>query len=221
MLALTIWGGQKVKERQTKIYGFDRDSISDGVISSEDLESRIITLPDCFFVKAYERYKEITLEDGVFIDDIIKVVLSKDKEEAKKEWMEGLTLGEVTYSAWFATVGGMKVENNNGKCETFFVKDSLKSFIEEFENILSLGKFKEIEEDGEEVYINKDILSRLSLGFTSAQSVGTMPNIIVLPQATYHLVKGLINKGRGSLENILAIALFFCLSVYKMYNLIV
>lgn len=178
-----------MKERQTKIYGFDRDSISDGVISSEDLESRIITLP---FVKAYERYKEITLEDGVFIDDIIKVVLSKDKEEAKKEWMEGLTLGEVTYSAWFATVGGMKVENNNGKCETFFVKDSLKSFIEEFENILSLGKFKEIEEDGEEVYINKDILSRLSLGFTSAQSVGTMPNIIVLPQATYHLVKGLI-----------------------------
>jgi hypothetical protein len=35
---------KKVKERQIKIYGFDRDSISDGVISSEDLESRIITL---------------------------------------------------------------------------------------------------------------------------------------------------------------------------------
>jgi hypothetical protein len=41
VLALTLWGGQKVKERQIKIYGFDRDSISDGVISSEDLESRI------------------------------------------------------------------------------------------------------------------------------------------------------------------------------------
>ena len=54
---------------------------------------------------------------------------------------------------------------------------------------LSLGKFKEIEDDGKEVYINKDILSRISLGFTSAQPVGAMPNIIILPQATYHLVK--------------------------------
>ena len=33
-----------MKERQIKIYGFDRDSISDGVISSEDLESRIIVV---------------------------------------------------------------------------------------------------------------------------------------------------------------------------------
>jgi hypothetical protein len=74
----------------------------------------------------------------------------------------------------------MKVENDNGKCETFFVKDSLYSFIDEFENIMSFGKFKEIEDNGEEVYINKDILSRLSLGFTSAQPIGTMPNIIVL-----------------------------------------
>jgi hypothetical protein len=189
VLALTLWGGQKVKERQIKIYGFDRDSISDGVISNDDLESRIVTLPDCFFVQAYERYKEITLDDGAFIDDIIKVVLSKEKEEAKKEWMEGLTLGDVTYKAWFATVGGMKVENDNGKCETFFVKDSLKSFIEEFENIMSLGKFKEIEDNGQKVYVNKDILSRLSLGFTSAQPVGVMPNIIVLPQAKYHMVK--------------------------------
>lgn len=92
MLALTLWGGQKVKERQIKIYGFDRDSISDGVISSEDLESRIITLPDCFFVQAYECYSGKTLVDGDFIKGIIKVVLPKSEEDAKKEFIEGLKL---------------------------------------------------------------------------------------------------------------------------------
>ncbi len=189
MLALTLWGGQKVKERQIKIYGFDRDSISEGIISSEELESRIVTLPDCFFVQAYECYSGITLSDGDLITGIIKAVLPKNEEDAKKEFMEGLKLGNDTYKGWIATTGGMKVESKHGKCETIFIREDIYDFTNEFEKLISLGKFDEIEKKAEEVCINKDILSRISLGLTAAQSVGEMPDIIVLPQAKFHLKK--------------------------------
>lgn len=182
-------GRAKVKERQIKIYGFDRDSISEGVISSDDLENRIVTLPDCFFVQAYECYSGIILTDGDFINGIIKVVLPKDEEDAKKEFMEGLKLGDDIYEGWIATTGGMKVESKQGKCETIFVREDIYDFTKEFENLISLGKFEEIEKNGKEVCINKDILSRISLGLTAAQPVGDMPDIIVLPQAKFHLKK--------------------------------
>ncbi len=178
-----------MKERQIKIYGFDRDSISEGVISSEELENRIVTLPDCFFVQAYECYTGTILSDGDFISEIIKVVLPKDEEEAKKEFMEGLKLGDDTYKGWIATTGGMKVESKQGKCETIFVREDIYEFTKEFENLISLGKFEQIEKNGKEVCINKDILSRISLGLTAAQPVGDMPDIIVLPQAKFHLKK--------------------------------
>lgn len=96
-----------MKERQIKIYGFDRESISEGEISSDDLKSRIITLPDCFFVQAYECYSGTTLADGDFIAGIIKVVLPKDEDDAKKEFMEGLKLGDDTYKGWIANVAGI------------------------------------------------------------------------------------------------------------------
>lgn len=178
-----------MKERQIKIYGFDRESISDGVISSEDLESRIVTLPDCFFVQAYECYSQKTLVDGDFIKGIIKVVLPKVEEDAKKEFIEGLTLGDDTYKGWIATTSGMKVESKQGKCETIFVREDIYNFTQEFEDLISLKKFNEVEKSGKDVCINKDILSRISLGLTAAQPVGDMPDIIVLPQAKFHLKK--------------------------------
>ncbi len=200
MLALTLWGGQKVKERQIKIYGFDRDSISEGVINSDDLENRIVTLPDCFFVQAYECYSGTILADGDFITGIIKVVLPKDEEDAKKEFMEGLKLGDDTYKGWIATTGGMKVESKQGKCETIFVREDIYDFTKEFENLISLGKFEEIEKNEKEVCINKDILSRISLGLTAAQPVGDMPDIIVLPQAKFHLIKDYKTVKKDSVE---------------------
>lgn len=178
-----------MKERQIKIYGFDRDSITDRVISSEELENKLVTLPDCFFVQAYECYSGVKLMDGDFINGIIKVVLPKDEDEAKEEWMEGLLFGDDTYKGWIATTSGMKVESKNGKCETIFVREDIYDFTQKFEHLISLGKFEEIEKSRKDVCINKDILSRISLGLTAAQSVGNMPDIIVLPQATFHLEK--------------------------------
>jgi len=178
-----------MKQRQIKIYSFGRKSIADGVITSENLEENIITLTESFLTLALECYKNIKIEDGQLINEIIKVMLPSSEEKAKEEWENGLTLKDIKYIAWFATTGGMKAEKNNGKCETFFIREDFKKFSEEFEELISLGKFKDIENSKAEICINKDVLSRLSLGTSNCYMAGDMPDFIVLPQPTFHIIK--------------------------------
>ena len=186
---LNIWGSEQMKQKQIKIYSFNRSYIKDGEITSDNMESNIITLSESFLIYAYECYKETKVENGQLIDEIIKILLPLSEEEAKEEWHSGLTLDGNKYIAWFATPGGMKSEEANGKCETFFIKDDFKQFAKEFENLISLGKFDEIEQSKKEICINKDILSRLSLGTSSCYMAGDMPNFIVLPQPTFRIIK--------------------------------
>lgn len=174
--------------RQIKIYSFNRGSISEGKISSENVEASIVTLNDSFLMFALEKYLNREIDNGELIKELIKVMLPIIEEDAKNEWQNGLTFNDEKYYAWFATTGGMKKENN-GKCETFFIREDCRAFADELEEIISLGKFKEIEESNEEVCINKDILSRLSLATSSAYIAGDMPDLIVLPQPTFRIVK--------------------------------
>lgn len=115
-------------------------------------------------------------------------MLPASEEAAKIEWENGLTFNGHKYYAWFATTGGMKKEDS-GKCETIFIREDCRSFVEKFEELISLGKFKEIEESKKKICINKDILSRISLGVSSSFMVGDMPNLIVLPQPRFKIVK--------------------------------
>lgn len=177
-----------MKQNKIKIYSFGRKNIKDGVITSEDLEKNIITLTESFLTFAYECYKNEKIENGQLIDEIIKVILPSSEEEAKIEWDNGLMLNDKQYYSWFATTGGMKKESH-GKCETLFVREDFCDFAKEFEHLISLGKFKEIEESKKEICINKDVLSRLSLGISSCYMAGDMPNIIVLPQPKFHIIK--------------------------------
>lgn len=172
-----------MKAKQIKIYSFRRSNIKDGEISSENLEDNEITLTESFLTIALECYKNAKLEDGQLIDEIIKVMLPGTEEKAKDEWDHGLELNGKVYFAWFATPGGMKQENKGGKCETFFIREDFCTFATEFENLISLGKFKEIETSEAEICINKDVLSRLSLSVSSCHVAGDMPNIIVLPRS--------------------------------------
>ena len=177
-----------MQQRQIKIYSFGRKNIIDGVISAENLEENIITLTESFLTFAYECYKNEKLEDGQLIDKIIKVMLPASEEDAKAEWDNGLTFNNKKYYAWFATTSGMKKENW-GKCETIFLREDFCDFGKEFEELISLGKFKEIEECKEKICINKDVLSRLSLGVSNCYMAGDMPDVIVLPQPKFHMIK--------------------------------
>ena len=117
------------------------------------------------------------------------MLLPNTEEKAKEEWDQGLVLNDKVYFAWFATPGGMKQEKGMGKCETFFIREDFFNFAVEFEALISLGKFKEIEASEESICINKDVLSRLSLGVSSCHMAGNMPDFIVLPQPTFHIIK--------------------------------
>lgn len=178
-----------MKAKQIKIYSFGRSCIKDGIIASENLEDNTITLTESFLTNALECYKNIKLEDGQLIEEIIKVMLPNTEEKAKEEWDHGLVLNDKVYFAWFATPGGMKQEKAMGKCETFFIREDFYTFATEFEALISLGKFKEIEASKAEICINKDVLSRLSLGVSSCHMAGNMPDFIVLPQPTFHIIK--------------------------------
>jgi hypothetical protein len=118
----------------------------------------------------------------------IKVMLPNNEEAAKQEWEDGLTLNGNRYYAWFATTGGMKREDD-GKCETIFIRENYRTYADEFEDLISLGKFKEVEESEKEVCINKDILSRISLAVSSSNMAGNMPDFIVLPQPKFRIKK--------------------------------
>jgi hypothetical protein len=173
------------------MYSFGRSSIKDGTITStpESLEDNIVTLTESFLTLALECYKNEELEDGQLIEEIIKVLLPNTEEEAKNEWDNGLELNGKKYFAWFASPGGMKQESFAGKCETFFIREDFFNFAVEFEALISLGKFKEIEASKAEICINKDVLSRLSLGVSNCHMAGDMPDIIVLPQPYFHIIK--------------------------------
>ncbi len=177
-----------MKLKGYKIYSFGRSHIKDGVIVSSDLKTNETTITESFLTGAIECYKKEELKDQELILEIIKVMLPHSEEKAHKEWFEGLEFQEQKYYGWFATTNGMKQEKN-GICETLFVREDFKPFIDEFENLISLGKFKEIEDKEEKICINKDILSRISLATSSSFMAGDMPNIIVLPQATYRIIK--------------------------------
>lgn len=178
-----------MKQKQIRMYSFGRSNIKDRVITSENLEDNEILLTENFLTLALGCYKNIKIENGYHIEEIIKVMLPNTEEEAKDEWDNGLIFNNNKYVAWFATPGGMKQETARGKCETFFIREDFLDFATEFEDLLSLRKFKEIEESGVEICINKDVLSRLSLGVSSCHMAGDMPDIIVLPQPTFHIIK--------------------------------
>jgi len=178
-----------MKQKQIGIYSFGRSCIKDGIITSENLEDNIITLSESFLSIAFECYKNEKLEDGKLIEEFIKVLLPNSEEDAKAEWVDGLSFDGHKYFGWFATTGGMKAEKNNGKCETFFIREDFKQFAIDFEELISLGKFKKIEDSKIEICINKDVLSRLSLGTSSCYMAGDMPDFIVLPQPKFDLIK--------------------------------
>ncbi|MCI1693286.1 hypothetical protein [Aneurinibacillus aneurinilyticus] len=177
-----------MKQRLIKMYRFGRECISDGVINAEKMEDQIISLSDSFLLFAWECYRNEKLVDGQLITELIKVMLPASEEAAKIEWENGLTFNGQKYYAWFATTGGMKKEDS-GKCETIFIREDCRTFAEEFEDLISLGKFKEIEESKKKICINKDILSRISLGVSSSFIAGDMPDLIVLPQPRFKIVK--------------------------------
>lgn len=142
-----------------------------------------------FLIKALEIYNDRKFDNNERVTEFIKINLSQNEEIAKQQWFDGIEYDGHTYKAWFATVGGMKEEDKagNGICDTIFIREDYIDFAEKVEELISLGKFKELE--GQEICINKDVLSRLSLITSDLITEIDMPNFIVLPSAYINYIE--------------------------------
>lgn len=146
-----------------------------------------------FLIKMLVAYREKEFSNNEMVTEFIKCNLPTDEEQAKKQWFEGIEYDGHIYIAWFATTGGMKKEDD-GICDTLFIREDYQHFSELLEQLISLGKFKELEklkDDNEDkkICINKDVLSRISLITSDIITEIEMPNFIVLPQAHLDWVK--------------------------------
>lgn len=147
-----------------------------------------------FLIKALEQYNNRKFENDEMVTEFFKLMLPINEEKAREQWFNGVEYDGHIYKAWFATTGGMKHESNNSKCETIFIRDDYIDFAETVEDLVSLKKFKDLEQlsDNDEnktFCINKDVLSRLSLITSDLIGEIEMPNFIVLSQPSYRIVK--------------------------------
>ncbi|MDC0801468.1 hypothetical protein POG14_04670 [Clostridium paraputrificum] len=153
-------------------------------INAKTKKEKRITLGDNYAFKIYSIWKGEEL--NTYIEDIIKVDLPIDEEEALDLLKGGFTYEEEKYIPLATTTGMMKHENieEDYSCEYFFIKEEDKDFKVELTDLASLGKLKT--KEGIKLCINKDVVSRLSLLFSVGERV-SLPNlkVAILPEMTY------------------------------------
>lgn len=144
-----------------------------------------IALAENLFLTAYERWNGA--EVGI---DIVKGILSADKEKALQICNTGIDIDNIKYMAWTATPSMQKKEEDGEKCEMFFIKEDKKEFINYFEDLISLGTIKQFE--NKEICINKKITSRIALGMSATTKIDFIPKIAVVPNKEIELIEDII-----------------------------
>ncbi|MCD3254363.1 RNA dependent RNA polymerase [Clostridium botulinum] len=160
------------------------------------LKAKEITLNESILLKMYCKYKGIELENDMLITDICKVMISNGDKKSREQIKNGIYINGKHYISWFATVNGMKKEDQatGSKGEWFFVNSRIKDFIHKFEYLISGGKIED--QVGKEICINKDIISRLSLATSSTWETNLTPNIIILPECSHQIIADVVTLDR-------------------------
>ena len=172
------------------------------------LEEKIISLGENDLFRIYAVWKNIKLNNAELIENIIKVQLPSNIEEAKKVLLNGLEYNKKMYVSLLTTPSLMKHEDTqlDYKCEYFFIAEEEKAFKDVLEDVASLGKIKD--KYNTQLCINKDIVSRLGLLASTGDSV-YIPNLkkAILPEMTYTYIANYLQfaekeNGDIDLENL-------------------
>lgn len=147
------------------------------------------------------------------INNIIKVALPSNKRISKEFLVNGITVDDEKYISLITTPSFMKhsgVEEGEDyyidyKCEYLFIKEEDVDFIEELENVASLGKLKD--KYNNEIAINKDVVSRLGLLTSTGDRVNVKYKMAVLPEMTYSHIANYLqfkenDEGKIDLKNL-------------------
>ncbi|WP_270940901.1 RNA dependent RNA polymerase [Romboutsia lituseburensis] len=147
------------------------------------VEKERIAISESYLTRALEIYNTKKLKEE--IDEIIKVDLNKNKENALTILKNGVEVNNKKYIYLATSAGLMKKadtdENYEGEC--LFIAEDLKSFKDEFENVISLNKLSS--KKGTDVAINKDVISRISLALSDGCIINNNAKILVLPELEY------------------------------------
>lgn len=169
-------------------------------------EQEEITLAENDAIRIYKIWKRIKdKEVDENLDAIVKVDLPKNEIEAMKLLKGGIIIDDKRYISLATTPGLMKKSGLDYSCEYFFVDEADKDFINVFYDVISLGKLKE--KYNNYLCINKDIVSRVSLAFSSGDHVHINCKKAILPEMTYTYINNYLQfaeneNGKIDLDNL-------------------
>lgn len=146
-----------------------------------------ITISENFITRAYQIFNGKTLENGEKIEDIIKVMLNKDK--ALEQLENGIMYNNKKYLPLITSPGMQKKEEKiNGeelKLEFLFISEKIIKFKYILEKLISGNKIAEFKEEEKEMCLVKDISARVGLATTGTEKINYNPNIVIVDEATY------------------------------------
>ncbi|MBC5995485.1 hypothetical protein EAI30_03545 [Romboutsia ilealis] len=169
-------------------------------------EQEEITLAENDAIRIYKTWKADRNEDvEECLESIIKVDLPNHKHKALKMLKDGIKVDGEMYVSFATTPGLMKKSGEGYSCEYFFIKESDKEFIDIFYDVISLGKLKE--KYNTELCINKDIISRVGLAFSTGERVNIKCKKAILPEMTYTYISNYLQfaeneDGKIDLDNL-------------------
>lgn len=169
-------------------------------------EQEEITLAESDAIRIYKIWKRIKdKEVDENLDAIVKVDLPKDEIEAMKLLKGGIIIDDKRYISLATTPGLMKKSGLDYSCEYFFIDEADKDFINVFYDVISLGKLKEKYNNC--LCINKDIISRVGLAFSTGERVNIKCKKAILPEMTYTYINNYLQfaeneNGKIDLDNL-------------------
>ena len=171
-----------------------------------------IMITESFGVQLYLQFKGIKTKDKkINIDNIIKIMLPANEEKALEILQNGYIDGNgKKYIALATTTGFMKKEElsegrmarKEGTCEYLFIAEEDKEFVDLFHKVVSCGKIQE-KLNTTEMQINKDIISRISLAFSTTNKIPYYwkDKIAILPEKTYQYAREYVTLDKEALKD--------------------
>nr|DAE47349.1 MAG TPA: RNA dependent RNA polymerase [Caudoviricetes sp.] len=151
-------------------------------IECTDLKASEVRLGYNFLCDTFTKHYNI--EENL-IEDIFKLTLPSDEENAIRFCEEGVLLNNERYYGWFSSTSMMKDEDfeEDTKCEMLFIKKDKADFRQYFERLITLKKIDDLY--GTNVKMCKDYLSRLSLTTSTSTKITYQPSVVILPELSY------------------------------------
>lgn len=137
-----------------------------------------------------------SFDEEIANDIIIKIILDDDYNKAMDKLKNGYEFNDTIYVPLITTTGMMKKEDDiwvddskiKGQCEYLFIKKDYEKFTTDLMNIMSAGLVGEKLSNQEKLFINKDVIARVSLAFSSCDRIqlyNWIDHVVVLPETTY------------------------------------